>query len=201
MNTRTATHTLTALGAAAALTAILTGCDRSATAQPTETIGTCTECTAAPTPTTTSTTLDGAAKEKTDRAAAAAVWRKFINLVFTVDTMPDDQVDSAVKAVAVDPTASLIVKKRADDRATGQAAYGVPISFIAWPQPINGASTAVLRDCQDGSQAGVLDTKTGSKLGVGTVNTPIRGTLTRTSDGWRVASSELVKGTTCTPEG
>ena len=121
--------------------------------------------------------------------------------MFTVDTMPDDQVDSAVKAVAVDPTASLIVKKRADDRATGQAAYGVPISFISWPQPINGASTAVLRDCQDGSQAGVLDTKTGSKLGVGTVNTPIRGTLTRTSDGWRVASSELVKGTTCTPEG
>jgi type IV secretory pathway protease TraF len=110
MNTRTATHTLTALAAAAALTA-LAGCDPSATAQPSETIGTCTECTAAATPTATPTTLDAAAKEKADQAAAAAVWRKFINVVFTVDTMPDDQVDRAVKAVAVDPTASLIVKK------------------------------------------------------------------------------------------
>lgn len=200
MNTRKATQTLTAL-AAAALSATLTGCNALADARPTETIGTCTECTAAPTPTATSTTADAAAKEKADRAAAADVWRKFIKLVYTVDTMPDDQVDSAVKAVAVDPTASLMLKKRADDRAAGQAAYGVPITFISWPQPINGASTAVLSDCQDGSQAGVLDTKTGSKLGVGTVNTPIRGTLTRTSDGWRVASSELVKGATCTPEG
>ncbi len=201
MNTRKATHTLTALGAAAALTAILTGCDRSATAQPTETIGTCTECTAAPTPTATSTTLDGATKEKADRAGAAATWRKFVSVLYTLDSMPADQVPSAVSAVAVDPTASLMLKKSADDRAQGRAAYGMPISFISWPQPINGASTAVLSDCQDGSQAGDLDAKTRSKLTVGTVNTLIRGTVTRTSDGWRVASSELVKGTTCTPEG
>ncbi len=201
MNTRTATHTLTALGAAAALTAILTGCNPSGNTQPTETIGTCTECTAAPTPTATSTTLDGAAKEKTDRAAAEAVWRKFVSVLYTLDSIPAGQVPSAVSAVAVDPTASLMLKKSADDRAQGRAAYGLPIPFISWPQPINGGSTAVLSDCQDGSQAGDLDVKTGSKLTVGTVNTLIRGTLTRTSDGWRVASSELVKGTTCTPEG
>ncbi len=200
MNTRRTTHTLTALAAATALSAALTGCNASADVKPTETIGRCTECTPAPTPTTaTTTTLDAAAKEKADQVAAEAAWRKFLRVLYTLDTIPTEQVPSAVKAVAVDPTASLMLKKSADDRGAGLAAYGVPISFISWPQPINGASTAVLSDCQDGSQAGDLDTKTNTKLTVGTVNTPNRGTLTRTSDGWRVASSELVKGTTCTP--
>ncbi len=200
MNTRQ-THTLTVLTAAAALTAALTGCNTSANADPNQTIGVCTECTTRPTPTATSTTLDAAAKEQADRTDAAAVWRGYIRLIVTVDALPADQVDSAVHAVAVDPTASLIVKKRANDQAKGLGSYGMPISFVSWPQPINGASSAVLMDCQDGSQAGDLNVRTGEKLTVGTVNTAIRGSLTRTADGWRVSSSELVKGTTCTPEG
>ncbi len=199
MNTRRTTHTLTALAAAGAFAATLTGCNASADANPTQTIGRCTDCTPHPTPTDTSTTLDAAAKEKADQAAASDVWRQFLSVLYTVDTMPTEQVPTAVKAVAVDPTAALLLKKSANDRAAGLAAYGVPISFISWPQPINGGATAVLSDCQDGSQAGDLDVKTGSKLTVGTVNTPNRGTLKRTPDGWRVASSELVKGTTCTP--
>jgi len=199
MNTRTATHPLTALGAAAALTAILTGCDRSAPAQPTETIGTCTECTAAPTPTATSTTLDGAAKEKTDRAAAEAIWRKFVSLIGTVESLPAGEVDAAVSSVAVDPTASRMRAENAQFRAEGRAGYGQAISLITWPQPIGGQDTAVLNDCQDESQAGFLDVKTGNKLTVGTVNTPYRGTLQRTADGWRVAKEELVQGATCTP--
>ena len=115
--------------------------------------------------------------------------------------MPADQVVGAVKAVSVDPTLSLMLKKSADDRASGRAAYGVPFSYVLWPQPINGAATAVLTDCQDGSQAGDIDTKTGNKLTVGTANTPIQGTLSRTADGWRVASSELLKDKTCAPAG
>ncbi len=201
MNTRRTTHTLSTLTVAAALTAALTGCNTSANADPNQTIGRCTECTAAPTPAATSTTLDPAAKEQADRTEATAIWRQYIQLIFAIDAMPSDKVDAAVKAVAVDPTASLLLKKPADDRAKGLGSYGVPISFVSWPKPINGADTAVLSDCQDGSQAGVLNTKDGTKVGVGTVNTPIRGFLTRTPNGWRVSSSELIKGGTCTPEG
>ena len=57
----------------------------------------------------------------------------------------------------------------------------------------------MLNDCQDGSQAGFLDTKTGNKLTVGTPNTPVRGTLQRTPAGWRVANAEALEGVTCTP--
>jgi len=194
---------LTVIAAATALAATLTACNRSADANPTPTIGTCTDCTTAATATgsATSTTTDAAAHEQADRAAATDVWRKFINVTFTIDDMPPDQVDAAVKAVAVEPPLSLLLKKRADALAAGQGTYGVPVSYVLWPQPINAATTAILLDCQDGSQAGSLDTKTGNKLGVGTVNTPIQGTLSRTTDGWRVASSELLKGKTCTPGG
>lgn len=84
-------------------------------------------------------------------------------------------------------------------RGEHKAGYGQIIPYISWPQPIDGKDTAVLSDCQDGSQAGVLDTKTGFKLTVGTPNTPVRGTLRRTPQGWKVATGELVQGTTCTP--
>ena len=73
------------------------------------------------------------------------------------------------------------------------------ISYITWDQGINGTNTAVFNDCQDWSQAGVLDTKTGNKLTVGAANTPVRVTVLRTGDGWRVAKAELLQGATCTP--
>ena len=54
-------------------------------------------------------------------------------------------------------------------------------------------------DCQDGSQAGIIDATTGSRLVVGTKNTSFRGTLVRTPAGWRVQNGELLEGATCTP--
>lgn len=199
MNTRRVTHTLTAMAAAAALSATLTGCNSSATAHPNETIGTCTECTAAPTPTATPTTVDAAAQEKADRAAAEAVWRKFDALSITIAALPADQVEPAIMQVAVDPQLTRLRDADAHYRAVHQAGYGLDISYISWPEPINGKDTAVLSDCQDGSQAGFLDTKTGNKLTVGTPNTPVRGTLQRTPSGWRVSDVELLQGVTCAP--
>ena len=194
MNTRRTTHTLTAL-TAAALAAALAGCNTSANADPHETIGRCTECTAAPTPTATSTTIDAAGKEQADRSEAEAVWRKFNALVGSVELLPADRVDAAVNAVSINPTAASLRKENLQFRAQHQAGYGQVLSFITWEKPINGADTAVLSDCQDGSQSGVLDTKTGAKLVVGAANTPFKGTLTRTSSGWRVATAELLGGT------
>lgn len=199
MNTRTTIQTLTIAAAGVALTAALTGCDTSANAQPTTTIATCTDCTSAPTATTT--TPGAAAKEKADQAAAEAVWRKFISVAYTIDSMSAEEAASAAKTVAVEPTESLLVKKRESDASQGLGTYGVPVSYITWPSPIGGADTAVLSDCQDGSQAGTKDAKSGNKVGVGTVDTPFRGTLKRTPDGWRVASAELLKGATCAAHG
>ena len=106
---------------------------------------------------------------------------------------------SPLAAVAVDPALGRLRAEDKQFRADHKAGYGRVISYITWRQPVAGKDTAVLSDCADGSQAGVVDTKSGNKLTVGTVNTPFRGTLQRTAQGWKVANSELLEGTTCTP--
>ncbi|MGB8380674.1 MAG: hypothetical protein WCG47_05385, partial [Dermatophilaceae bacterium] len=140
-----------------------------------------------------------AAKEAQDRQDAELVWRKFNGLITTLESLPPEQVDAAINAVAVEPTSTRMRNENAKFRGEHKAGYGQIISYISWPQPIGGTDIAVLSDCQDGSQAGFLDTTTGNKLTVGTPNTPLRGTLQRSADGWKVAKSELLEGSTCTP--
>jgi hypothetical protein len=146
-----------------------------------------------------STSLDPAAKEAQDRQDAEVVWRKFNSLTITIAALPADQVEAAITEVAVDPQLTRLRDEYAKLTAQHQAGYGQDVSYISWPKPIDGRDTAAINDCQDGSQAGFLDTKTGNKLTVGTPNTPVRGTMQRTPAGWRVAHAELVEGVTCTP--
>ena len=198
MNTR---HTTLTIAAAAAIAAALAGCNAGADAGPTTSATkTATSSTTAPAiPTAaTSTTVDPAAKEAQDRQAAELVWRRFDELATTIAALPADQVEQAIAQVAVDPQLSRLRAAYAKLKAQHQAGYGYDISYISWPQPIDGKDTAVLSDCQDGSQSGFLDTQTGNKLTVGTPNAPARGTLQRTPDGWRVANSEALLGETCT---
>lgn len=197
MNTRTATLTIVA----AALAAALAGCNTSAGAGPiTSATKTPTSSLTPPSATaSTSTTVDPAAKESQDRQAAELVWRKFNGLITTLETLPAGQVEAAIAAVAVDPAATRMRNENAKFRSEHKAGYGEAIVYVAWPQPIDGKATAVLSDCQDGTQAGFLDTKTGSRLTVGTPNTPLRGTLQRTPDGWKVSNLEVLEGTSCTP--
>ncbi len=195
MNTR---HAALSISAAAALAAALTGCNQGADANPITSVTRTTTPSPTPTP-STSTTVDAATKEAQDRQDAEIVWRKFNGLARTIAALPADQVEPAIARVAVDPQLTRLRNEYTKLKAQHQAGYGLDISSIAWPQPIAGKSTAILSDCQDGSQAGFLDTKTGNKLTVGTPNTPVRGNLQRTPDGWRVADAELLQGATCTP--
>ena len=196
MNTRTSTLTIVV---AATLAAALTGCSPAVDAANPITSATKTTITTPVTPTSTSTTLDPAAKESQDRQDAELVWRKFIGLTITIASLPADQVEPAITQVAVDPQLTRLRDENSKLRAQHQAGYGQDVPHITWPQPIDGKDTAVLSDCQDGSQAGFLDAKTGSKLTVGTPHAPLRGTLQRTPDGWRVANAEALRGATCTP--
>ncbi len=201
MNTR---HGLITIAAAAAIAAALAGCNpnanpnANANTNPITSASQTTTSTATPAPTTT-TSLDPGAQETKDRQDAELAWRKFNVLVNTVESLPADQVEAAIDAVAVDPTATRLRSENAQFRAEHKAGYGQDISYITWPKAIVGADTAVLSDCQDGSQAGVLDVRTGNKLTVGTPNTSTRGTLQRTSTGWKVATVEILEGATCTP--
>ena len=196
MNTR---HGLITIAAAAAMAAALAGCNpaadanrfatATATAAPSATSAT-------PAPTTT-TSIDAGAQETKDRQDAER--RRFNGLITTLESLPANQVGASINAVAVDPAATRMRDENTKFRAEHKAGYGQAVLYITWPQPIAGKDTAILNDCQDGSQAGFLDTQTGNKLTVGTPNTPLRGTLQRTAGGWRVANSELLQGATCTP--
>ena len=204
MNPRRTTLTAAlSTAAAAAVCAALAGCSTNADANPAPSTSTGTAAisggTSATPSTSTSTTVDAAAKEAKDRQDAEIVWRKFDTLLTTMQSMPADQVTPALAAVAVDPALSRIEAQNTQFRAEGKIGYGTDIIYVSWPKPINGADTAVLNDCQDGSQSGMKDAKTGNKLTVGTPNTPIEVTLTRTAQGWKVAQANLIAGGTCTP--
>ncbi len=203
MNPRRTTLTAAlSTAAAAAVCAALAGCSPAADANPAPSTSTGTAATSSgtsATPSSTSTTLDAAAQEAKDRQDAEAVWHKVDTLARTMQTLPAEQVKPVLAAVAVDPALSRLQAQYTQFRAEGKVGYGTNILYISWPKPINGADTAMLDDCQDGSQAGYQDAKTGNKLTVGTVNTPVQVTLNRTEQGWKVAQADLVTGGTCTP--
>src|SRR6478609_510879 len=142
--------------AAAAVCAALAGCSTTADATPTP--GTTSTATAAVTPSSsTSTSLDAAAQEAKDRQDAELVWRKMESLVLTMASLSPDQADVAFKEVAVDPQLTRLRGAYQTLTSRGEVGYGQPIIFVSWRQPINGADTATMYDCQDGSQAGYLD--------------------------------------------
>ncbi len=191
--------TLTA-ALAAAVCAALAGCSTNADATPVpSTTSTGTATTTATPSSSTSTTIDPTARETQDRQDAELVWRKFDSLTFTMTSLPSDQAEQAFQQVAVEPELTRIRDAYKTLKSRNEAGYGQDISFISWREPINGGDTATIHDCQDGSQAGYLDVKTGNKLTVGTPNTPVTGTLQRTPQGWRVANFVYDQVNKCTP--
>jgi len=208
MNPRRTTLTALSTAAVAAVCAALAGCSISADANPATSTtstrtaatsgGTSTSTSATPS-TSTSTTLDAAAKEKKDREDAELVWRKLEGLAHTMTTLSAGQAEQAFHEVAVEPQLTRLRNAYKTLTSRGEAGYGEPVIFVSWHEPINGADTATLYDCQDGSQTGYLDTKTGNKLVVGTPSTPITVSLQQTAQGWRVSTFTIDEVNKCTP--
>ena len=204
MNPRRTTLTAAlSTAAAAAVCAALAGCSTTADANPapsTTSTGTATTGGTSTAPSSTmSTTLDAAAQEKKDRQDAELVWRKLEGLAIEMTSLTPDQAEQAFQQVAVDPQLTRLRGAYQTLTSKGEAGYGQPIITVAWREPINGANTATLYDCQDGSQAGYLDKKTGNKLTVGTPDTPMTVSLQRTPQGWRVSSFTIDQVNKCTP--
>jgi hypothetical protein len=203
MNPRRTTLTAAlSTAAAAAVCAALAGCSTTADANPapsTTSTGTATAGGTSTTPSSTSTTLDAVAQEKKDRQDAELVWRKLEALAIDMASLTPDQAEQEFQQVAVDPQLTRLRSAYQTLTSRGEAGYGQPIIAVAWREPINGANTATLYDCQDGSQAGYLDKKTGNKLTVGTPDTPMTVSLQRTPQGWRVSSFTIDQVNKCTP--
>lgn len=138
------------------------------------------------------------AAEKADRAVAEAQYTKFWQVYLALPHTPEDQWAAMLEPVAVEP---MISNAQADARSvisSGWDSYGEFGHRYSWPQPINGADTALLTDCEDGSNAGSLETSTGYKMTVGVERSHKQGSLIRGADGvWRVQTSFYIEDTPC----
>ena len=141
----------------------------------------------ASTPPTSPSTLDPEAQEIADRAAVEAQWAKYWDTYINIVRTSPAERALAANDVAVDPAASNLVKSAEYFESLGRDNYGSVTHRNSWLQPINGASSAVLSDCQDQSQFGSLDTASGKKLTVGVERDNISAKFTKSNDGiWRV---------------
>lgn len=162
--------------------------------------------TATSAPTTTSpvfssstpTTDALSAAESADRAAAEAQYAKYWEVYAALPHTPESQWDSLLAAVAVEPMISNAKDDARSIIAAGSDTYGTVGHRFTWTGPIDGANTAVLQDCEDGSQAGAFETATGNKITVGVPRQTTMGTLVRGADGtWRLSAAYIVKDTPC----
>ena len=136
--------------------------------------------------------------EAADRAAVEAQWTQFWDVYLAIAITPAADREALVATVAVDPTKANVLSDAAEFDSQGLRTYGTLGHRISWPQPINGATTAVIDDCQDRSQGGAVNTTTGNEVTVGVARDHYQGNLVKGDDGvWRVAQAFYLKDEPC----
>jgi len=184
---RTTRHyTATVLAVAAAIT--VAGCDGSTQA-------------AGPQPTTRSSgaspTSAAASAPSTapvdERAAVEAAYRRFWAVSWDVDKQPTSRWRAVLATVSVDP---ILTRLYAGTKAHQQAGIRLYGQVRARPtvRRVTG-SRATVGDCQDASQAGQADARTGKPETVGVARSPVEATMLRGADGrWRVSDVRYMGG-------
>jgi hypothetical protein len=153
-----------------------------------------------PAASTTAAATDGglSAQETADRAAVEAQWVTSWDVLLGIARTPAADREALAATVAVDPIKAKMLEAGTQFDAQGLQTYGTLGHRISWPQPINGAPTAVIADCQDASQTGSMKTATGDKATVGVPRDPYQGSLVKGDDGiWRVAQVYYLKDEPC----
>ena len=150
-------------------------------------------------PSVTSGTDSGlSAEESVDRAAVESQWVKAWDVYLAIARTPAADREALVATVAIDPTKANMLSDAAKFDSQGLQTYGTLGHRISWPQPVNGASTAVIDDCQDASQSGSMKTATGDKVTVGVARDHYQGNLVKGDDGgWRVEQVFYLKDEPC----
>lgn len=138
------------------------------------------------------------AGESADRASVESQWVKSWDVYLAIARTPAADREALIATVAVDPTKANMLSDAAKFDSQGLETYGALGHRISWPQPINGARTALIDDCQDRSQSGSMKTATGDKVTVGVPRDHYQGNLVKGDDGvWRVAEVYYLKDEPC----
>lgn len=145
-----------------------------------------------------SKTTTPADPEAADRKAIEAVWTKYWVTVKGLMKIPVPDRSTVMKTVAAPALAAAVVNKTAAEEAAGQAEYGSIVHRPFWGTSVGGKSTAVMSDCMNDYNAGVIDVKTKKPLRAGVYRDNTRGTFVKGSDGlWRVAKAEYLVNVPC----
>lgn len=142
--------------------------------------------TATTTPSITPTPVD-------EQAALMAQYRKFWASLTPVSRMPAAERRSVLAELAVDPALKSLLFGMTQADAKGQVFYGAPI-----PRPTArihpDGTTALVRDCQDGRQAGLAEKASGKRLTVGVVRNHVSVTMKKQpGEQWKVAFIDYAK--------
>ena len=150
-------------------------------------------------PSVTSGTDSGlSVEESADRAAVESQWVKSWDVYLEIARTPASDREALAATVAVDPTKTNMLSDAAKFDTQGLETYGSLGHRISWPQSINGATTALIDDCQDASQSGSMKTATGDKVTVGVARDHYQGSLVKGDDGvWRVEQVFYLKDEPC----
>jgi hypothetical protein len=156
---------------------LATGCGTSSTPAP-------------PTPYTPTTTMS-------DDDTRNVVKRAFLHF-WSVSNGVIQERDGAwrleLAVVAVEPQLSRMVDNLNSLKAHGLGPYGTTTEYVTNVE-VKG-DTATVTDCQDASQSGQLDIKTGKRTTVGIPRNPVMGRMQRDTVGeWRVAEISFPGGT------
>ncbi|WP_344869493.1 hypothetical protein [Amycolatopsis ultiminotia] len=144
----------------------------------------------APSPKQTATS----APLRDERQAVVSAYTQFWPRSLHIDQEPEQIWRRALAAVAAEPQLSTTLDAVHRQKATGVTTYGdvtVRISSV----DVSGATAHVV-DCQDASDLGQADARTGAKKTVGVARMPVHAVLTRDeADGsWKVSRTEFPGG-------
>lgn len=144
----------------------------------------------------TTGTADPQRDEATDRAAVEAAWKQYWEVYLSLETKyPKDQWKSVVGSVSVDPIYSQVIQQASTYSVEHIETFGYIVYRPSWPTPIAGSSTAVMRDCYDGTHAGSRYTQSGEQRSIGEARTNTKVTFAVGTDHkWRVQQIEYLKG-------
>ncbi|MFI0354244.1 hypothetical protein [Actinomadura sp. 9N407] len=125
-------------------------------------------------------------KSSSDSEAVKDSYLKFVKTLERADTLPEATRKRELSTYMVDPQLSRVLKVIEQHRDDHLATYGSVVIRIKDVQ-VDG-SKATVRDCQDASRAGLLNTETRKKINRGFKERNTQALMEKGADGhWRVS--------------
>lgn len=129
-----------------------------------------------------------ASSSAVDKRAAESAYRNFVAMLDRADSLPSDSREQQLAAVMAEPQLSRVLKRIAEMEKQNLTTYGNVIVHIKSVELTEDGATVL--DCQDTSNAGLINSVTQKKVNRGVKEENSKALLVKGRDGkWRVSKS------------